>query len=81
MKGKRQADRRPLPPAEGRTLLEAYGEYLGKLAALRAVTQCGSTWNADRAEPGYLGTRCDLTTGHDGEHRARVPGTSVVVEW
>lgn len=60
---------------------DAYQEYLAKLAALQAVTQCTSTWNADRSEPGYLGTRCDRVEHGDGEHRARVPGTSTVVTW
>lgn len=61
-------------------LAAAYREYLDTCSALTAIQQCDSYWPSDLPGPDYPGTRCDLLAGQH-VHRARVPGSAVVVTW
>jgi hypothetical protein len=80
------------PAAEAAAAVDkALRAYLDACAAKAAIVQCGSYWPGDLPvakrpysdKAAYPGTRCDrLQDGHgDGEHRARVPGSAVVVTW
>jgi hypothetical protein len=66
-------------------LQDALGRYVSALEALASIRPCLSTWPADPAGPGYVGTRCQLLEGHvqrDGtKHRHRMLGSQVTVDW
>lgn len=66
-------------------LENALDGYLGRLEELASIRPCLETWPADPAGPGYVGTRCQLLEGHTAQrgtqHRHRVLGSQVVLEW
>lgn len=67
--------------AHALALAQAWEDYQAKLAALGAIVQCRSHWPSDPPGVNYPGTGCDLLEGHTDEHRAKVPGSTVVVTW
>lgn len=62
-------------------LVEALANYRAALARLASITPCVAVWPSDPPGEDYVGTRCDLLAGHDGEHRHRMRGSRTVVTW
>lgn len=62
-------------------LAGALVNYQERMDYLASITECDSAWPSDPPHPGYAGTRCQLLAGHPGQHRHRMLGSRVTVNW